>query len=82
MADNRLKIKNGNPIYLFHVHNKLILDILKQTRFERPVYFSITTGSEVYSGLNKYLRLEGMAHRILPVPADMTPTGNVDIERM
>lgn len=76
------KDKNGNPIYLFHIHNKLILDILKQTKFERPVYFSITTGSEVYSGLNRYLRLEGMAQRVLPVPVDMSTTGPVDIDRM
>jgi hypothetical protein len=58
----------GKMIHLFRVQDKLILDILQQTRFERPVYFSATVGPDAFCGLEPYFRTEGMAHRICPVP--------------
>ncbi|MEN3027228.1 MAG: DUF2723 domain-containing protein [Chlorobiota bacterium] len=60
--------ERGRMLYLFRVQDKLILDILQQTRFERPVYFSITVGSDAYAGLDRHLRLEGMVYRVCPVP--------------
>jgi tetratricopeptide (TPR) repeat protein len=59
--------EQNRTIYLFRVQDKLILDILQQTRFERPVYFSITVGSDAYAGLDRFLRLEGMVYRVCPV---------------
>jgi hypothetical protein len=70
--------EGGQQKYLFYVSHQLILDILRQTKFERPLYFSSTVGSDVYVGLNKFLRLEGMAWRICPVPVAQTKTGNVN----
>jgi tetratricopeptide (TPR) repeat protein len=72
----------GKTIYLIHVYNKLILDILQQTRLERPVYFSNTVGPDVFSGLGRYLRYEGMALRICPVETRFTKTGTVNKEVM
>lgn len=63
------------PTYLFMVQNKLVKDIVQQVRFERPVYFSVTAGSSVYIGLDRYLRAEGMAFRICPVPQELMTTG-------
>ncbi|MCS7169160.1 MAG: hypothetical protein NZ949_00900, partial [Candidatus Kapabacteria bacterium] len=60
--------EQNQTTYLFRVQDKLVLDILQQTRFERPVYFSITVGSDAYAGLDRYLRLEGMVYRVCPVP--------------
>ncbi len=60
--------EQNRMLYLFRVQDKLILDILQQTRFERPVYFSITVGSDAYAGLERHLRLEGMVYRVCPVP--------------
>ncbi len=59
--------EQNRMLYLFRVQDKLILDILQQTRFERPVYFSITVGSDAYIGLDRFLRLEGMVYRVCPV---------------
>ncbi len=61
------KNAEGQPINLFRIQDKLILDILKQTRMERPVYFSATVGPDAFAGLDLYFRTEGMAHRICPV---------------
>ncbi len=74
--------RNNKPYYIFFVNNKLILDILQQTRFERPVYFSTTCGSDVFSGLGQHLRLEGMAWRICPVPQSAMKTGMAHEEIM
>jgi hypothetical protein len=74
--------EGGQQRYIFYVSHQLILDILRQTKFERPVYFSSTVGSDVYVGLNRFLRLEGMAWKICPVPVAQTRTGNVNAEVM
>jgi tetratricopeptide (TPR) repeat protein len=72
----------GKTIYLIHVYNKVILDILQQTRLERPVYFSNTVGPDVFSGLGRYLRYEGMALRICPIETRFTKTGTVNKDIM
>ncbi|MBX3043821.1 MAG: DUF2723 domain-containing protein [Candidatus Kapabacteria bacterium] len=59
--------QENKPIYLIRVQDKLVLDILKQIRFERPVYFSNTVGPDAYAGLESFFRYEGMAMRICPV---------------
>ena len=60
------------PVYLMGVQHKLVLDILKQTKFTRPVYFSTSVGdpswASEYIGLDNYLRLEGMCFRVCPAP--------------
>ncbi|MBK6761579.1 MAG: hypothetical protein IPG73_12945 [Ignavibacteria bacterium] len=49
-----------------------MLDILQQTKFERPVYYSTSVGdpswADEYVGLDNYLRLEGMCFRVCPAP--------------
>ena len=53
----------------FTPKNQIVRSIVEQTAREgwkRPVYFSVTTGNE-YVGLMPFLRLEGMALRVMPV---------------
>ncbi len=45
----------------------MVLDLLAHNNWKRPVYFSTTAGESSYIGLNDYLRLEGMALRLVPV---------------
>jgi hypothetical protein len=58
----------GKQRYLFRVQDQLIKDILQQTRFERPVYFSGSVGPDAWINLRPYFRMEGLAYRICPVP--------------
>lgn len=62
----------------------LILDLLATNNWKRPVYFVMTTGAETYIGLEKYFHLEGLAYRLLPVPAKSTDgqMGDVNTEVM
>jgi tetratricopeptide (TPR) repeat protein len=70
--------QGGPQQYSFMVNNKLVRDIVEQVKFERPVYFSITTGTEVYSGLERFLRSEGMAMKVCPVPAELLKSGRAN----
>lgn len=58
----------GKGQQLFTVEDQVIREILVNTKFERPVYFSTTAaGGDTFCGLDEYLRLEGMALRVCPV---------------
>lgn len=70
--------QEGQPqSYSFSIYNKLVKDIVESNRFERPVYFSSTAGN-VYVGLNRFLRSEGMALKICPVPQELMKEGRAD----
>jgi hypothetical protein len=62
----------GQETFFIGVQHKLVADIIKTTRFERPIYFSTSVGdpswADEYCGLDRYLRLEGMAYRLCPAP--------------
>jgi len=45
----------------------MVLDLLANNNWQRPVYFSVTTGKEAYLGLEDYLQLEGLAYRLVPL---------------
>lgn len=45
----------------------IMMDILANNNWERPVYYAATTGPEAYLGLEEYFQLEGMAFRLVPI---------------
>lgn len=45
----------------------IILDMIANSNWERPIYFSTTLSGEDYLNLREYLQLEGLAYRLLPV---------------
>ncbi len=62
----------------------LVLDILANFNWERPIYFAITVGKDNYMGLEKYFQLEGLAYRLVPysVSSPDMQTGVVNTEKM
>jgi hypothetical protein len=62
----------------------MILDLLAHNDWKRPVYFAMTMSPEGFQGLEKYLHLEGIAYRLLPVKANSSgdEIGEVDTEVM
>ena len=74
------KIK-GNGIY----KNKLmVLDILANFNWERPIYFAITVGRDNFMGIENYFQLEGLAYRLVPYETRSFDgqTGTVEVEKM
>jgi hypothetical protein len=45
----------------------MVLDLILNNNWERPIYFAVTTGSEAYMGLEPYFQLEGLAYRLTPI---------------
>ncbi|MBN2891656.1 MAG: DUF2723 domain-containing protein [Bacteroidales bacterium] len=45
----------------------LILQMLAENNWERPIYFATSIGNENYMGLTSYFRLEGFAYRLVPI---------------
>jgi hypothetical protein len=45
----------------------IILDIINQNHWKRPLYFCSTSGEENYLGLDDYLREDGITVRIVPL---------------
>ncbi|GIV54535.1 MAG: membrane protein [Candidatus Kapaibacterium sp.] len=72
--------------YLFRVQDLLVRNIIETSRFTRPIYFSTTVGypraSDVFVGLDRYLRLEGMAYRVCPVPQELSTSFGVGIDEV
>ena len=44
----------------------MVLDILANFNWERPIYFALTVGRDNFMGLEKYFQLEGLAYRFVP----------------
>ncbi len=45
----------------------VVLDVLSTVNWTRPVYFAITTGSDVYLNMMDYFQLEGLTYRVVPI---------------
>ncbi len=45
----------------------LLLDLLANNDWKRPICFAVTTGPDSYINLQNYFRLEGLAYRLVPV---------------
>ena len=59
----------------------MLLDLIAQNNWERPIYFNYTSVSSLSFDLNDYLVHEGMAYRLLPVrkPPFMRQMVNLDV---
>ena len=44
----------------------MILEMLANNNWERPIYYAVTVGSEMYLNMQQYFQLEGLAYRIVP----------------
>lgn len=58
----------GGDIGYLRVQDLMILHILEQNKWEKPVYFAVTVPSENDVGLDGHMQLEGMVWRIVQNP--------------
>jgi tetratricopeptide (TPR) repeat protein len=60
----------------------IVLDILANNNWERPIYY-VSTGHEGMLNLENYLQLEGLAYRLVPIkttPEDRISLGRIDTQ--
>ncbi len=51
----------------FEKNTLIVLNILANNNWGRPVYFGLTGNTREFLGLEEYFRLEGMAYRLVPI---------------
>jgi multisubunit Na+/H+ antiporter MnhG subunit len=60
---NTLQFGNVKAI---RVQDIAVLDIIRSNSWDRPIYFATTCSQDSYIGLDDYLKLEGIAYRVVP----------------
>jgi hypothetical protein len=63
----------------------MVLDLIANNTWERPIYFAVTTGDDAYVGLQRYFQLEGLAYRFVPIrqtDSEAAQGGRVNTEVM
>ena len=51
----------------------MILDLIANNNWERPIYWAITVGSNKYLNLQDYFQVEGFAYRFVPIKQNSSP---------
>lgn len=69
---------NGNPKPYITKAQMMVLDLLANMDWDRPVYFAVTTGGDAYMGLERYFQLEGLAYRLTPIYHKASDNPNLD----
>ncbi|MBK9321049.1 MAG: DUF2723 domain-containing protein [Bacteroidetes bacterium] len=63
----------------------MILDLIANNDWTRPIYFAVTVGGDSYLNLEPYFQLEGLAYRFVPIrtnPDASGQTGRVGVKQM
>lgn len=60
----------------------MMLDLLANNDWERPIYFGVSGPQNAFLGLDEYLQLEGLAYRLVPLKQDLTKGYRVNTEVM
>jgi hypothetical protein len=59
----------------------MIIELLKENKWKRPIYYAVTVGDEYYLGLNDHFEMTGLAYQILPIGVKGAGSG-VNVEQM
>jgi hypothetical protein len=60
----------------------IMLDIIAQNNWKRPIYYAGTLSSENYLNLKEYMQLEGYAYRLMPFKVEGASDGFVNTDIM
>jgi hypothetical protein len=71
-ADKIVKVMEWTIDGNYLMKNSLmILNIIANNHWKRPIYFATTVGSDNYLNLEPYFQLEGLAYRLVPIRTEM-----------
>lgn len=71
-------INNGN-VKAIRVQDMMIKDIILANKWQRPIYFAATCQEDSKIGLEDYLKLEGLAYRLVPQKSETIENVSTDI---
>jgi hypothetical protein len=69
-----LKIDFSNKHYITK-DELMVLDMIANNNWERPIYFAITIGRDKYLNLQDYFQLEGLAYKLVPIKSPEDKSG-------
>jgi len=58
------------PSEFVYKNDLMVLDLLANNNWNRPIYIAITVPGSAYMGLEDFFQVEGLAYRIVPVKVD------------
>ncbi len=61
------EVKWKYPKQVVYKNDLMVLDLLSNNNWERPIYFAVTVPSSSFPGIQDYLQDEGMALRFVPL---------------
>ena len=61
-----------------HKNSMMVLDMLANNNWERPVYFAVTVATENFLNLTDFFQMDGMAYRFVPIRSSQS--GGIDAE--
>jgi len=76
-----MAIALGNKRALYK-HELMILEMLAECNWTRPIYVAITVGSDNYINLDDNFIQEGLANRITPFKTANNPDMNFDVDKV
>lgn len=82
MVDNIVWEFPGQELYK---NDLAVMDLIASSEWSRPVYYATTVPPDNYSGLDRYLQMEGLAYRLVPLDTTGTPAmegGFIDTRTM
>lgn len=76
-----LRDANGKPKRALYKSELMMLEMLANANWERPLYMAITVGSENHLGMENHFIQEGLAYRFTPFDTDKL-NSKIDSEKM
>jgi len=58
----------GRPKQALRVQDLMVLNIVAANQWRKPIYFAVTVSDDNKVGLQEYLRMDGMAFKLVPYP--------------
>ncbi len=85
--DSSLIVKNINidiDKNMIMKNEMMILDLISNNDWNRPIYFAVTVGRDNYMSLEDYFQLEGFAYKFVPIKSDNNDgqIGRVNADKM
>jgi hypothetical protein len=80
VSEMKWKINKQN----LYKNELMVLDLIDNNHWVRPVYYSVTVDRNLFLNLEEYFQLQGLAYRIVPIrqPAVEGQMGSIDTELM
>jgi len=62
----------------------MVMDLIENNNWKRPIYFAVTVSSDLYMDLQDYFQIQGLAYRLVPIyyHGSMGQIGSLDTRIM